>query len=140
MKKKLRVLTALLLVAALTLLMSACGSKAQESPYAGKYVPVAGEMLGVVLVGEELEAGDMALTLESNGKGKASMDGATDSFKWSESDGKITIEISGETLVAEAGEDTLVFDNFMDMGIKMTFAKEGTDAANPEKYRSATAE
>ena len=47
---------------------------------------------------------------------------------------QLPITIQGEEMVADVGENTFTFDDLMDMGLKVIFGKEGTDATNPENY------
>lgn len=125
-------ISALLLVLCMAAGLAACGggggTAAESSPYAGKYISVAGEMLGIVLSGDDISG--FSLELKDGGKGTLDADGTSDSIKWSEAEGKLTIEVEGETIEGTFGEDTIVFEDFMGMGLTLTMAKEGTDAAS----------
>ena len=99
----------------------------------GNYIPVVGEMFGVAVVGEELDG--FSLELQKGGKGKMAVDGNTANAKWKDNgDGTLTVTVEGEDMSASIGEDCLVFDDLLGMGLKLTFAKEGTDAADPALY------
>lgn len=124
-------LAALLVVLCMAAGLAACGgggTAAESSPYAGKYISVAGEMMGIVLSGDDISG--FSMELKDGGKGSMEFNGSSGSMKWSEADGTITIEIEGQTLEGTVGEDTIVFEDFMEMGITLTMAKEGTDAAS----------
>lgn len=99
----------------------------------GNYIPVVGEMFGVALVGEELDG--FTLELQKGGKGKMAVDGSPGNAKWKDNgDGTLTITVDGKDMTAETGKDILIFHDMMGMGIDLTFAKEGTDAADPALY------
>lgn len=103
------------------------GGAAETSPYVGRYISVAGEMFGMVVT-EEIQG--ITMELKDGGKGTVEVEGSKDSMNWTETDGIISIVVGGETLEATAGEDVLVFEDFMGMGMKLTMAKEGSAAAS----------
>lgn len=115
-------------------LLAGCGGGGSraDSKYEGKYISVMGEMLGIAMTGEDMDG--FALELLSGGKANMTMDGDTESIKWSNDDTSITLKISGEEVVGEIGTDTIKFINLLGTGMDLTFAKEGTDAAKPEHY------
>ena len=112
----------------MTFALAACGS----SGVAGKYVPVAGDMGGVAVSGEELYG--FQIELENDGTGIMTVLGKTSPAKWTSDGTNMTIDIDGEKMVAGIGQDSLTFDDMYGMGMKVIFAKEGSDAANPELY------
>lgn len=112
--------------------LAACessGGRADEK-YEGKWISVAGEALGMTLTGEDISG--FGLELQSGGKAKMTIDGEAENVKWTNDDENITIKVSGVDVVGKLGEDTIVFDNMLNMGMKLTFAKEGSEAAKPE--------
>ncbi len=111
---------------------SSGGQAESESPYAGKYIAVAGEALGVTLTGDEVDG--FSLNLESNGKGTMTVNDDSGKCTWTADDTTLTIKVEGEEIVGTLGQDTITFDDMLNMGMKLIFAKEGTDAANPENY------
>lgn len=131
-----------LLVAAVfvsMLSLSGCGggggtTKSEANPYEGKWVAVVAEAMGVQLPIEECFEGDLSFELNSGGKVVFHADEETGNGKWAVADNKLTITIQGEEMVADVGENTFTFDDLMDMGLKVIFGKEGTDATNPENY------
>lgn len=52
--------------------------------------------------------------------------------KWTNDDTSITVKAGSTEMVGTLGEDTIVFDDMLGMGMKITFAKEGTEAAKRE--------
>lgn len=138
-----RKLTAILIVLCMAAGLAACGgnaTKAEGSPSdgedtaaesfscAGKYISVAGEMAGIVLSGDAVSG--FSMDLKDGGKGSMEVDGSSTSLEWSEAEGAVIIEIEGETMNGTIGEDTIVFEDFMGMGLTLTMAKEGTEAAS----------
>lgn len=129
MKKIISIIIAVCLMFALT----ACGGGGNaDDKYVGNWISVAGETMGYVLTGEDISG--FALNLESGGKGTIDIEGESEKLKWSNDDTTLTVTVEGEEMVATVGEDTLVFDDMLGLGMKVTFAKEGTEAANPENY------
>ena len=121
--------------------LSGCGggggggtTKSEANPYEGKWVAVVAEAMGVQLPIEECFEGDLSFELNSGGKVVFHADEETGNGKWAVADNKLTITIQGEEMVADVGENTFTFDDLMDMGLKVIFGKEGTDATNPENY------
>ena len=120
------------LVLAMLFALTACGAST-PSAYEGKYVCVSAAIWGVSLSGDDLS--DMYLEIKSGGKGVISVDdnGSTD-IKWSEKDGKMTVTIEGTDTEATLGTDTITFEDFLGIGVKYVFAKEGSAAADPSLY------
>ena len=113
------------------LMLAACGGSGNAgSEYEGKYISVAGESMGITLTGEDISG--FALELKSGGKGTMTVDGDSDSITWTNDGEKITVNLDGVEMVGTIGKDTLIFDNVLNMGLKLTFAKEGSEAAKPE--------
>lgn len=132
MKRKSLFVSFLMVVLCIFTLAGCGGGGRADSEYEGKYISVMGEALGVTMTGEDIEG--FSLELLSGGKGNMAIDGDSESIKWTNDDTNITLEISGQEVVGELGTDTIKFENLLDMGLDLTFAKEGTDAANPENY------
>ncbi|MDO4617757.1 MAG: hypothetical protein Q4B03_09970 [Lachnospiraceae bacterium] len=109
------------------------GTKEPEgSTIAGNYISVVGEMWGVSLTGEDMEG--FSINLEDGGACTLVVDGDSGNASWTEDGDILTIEIEGEEIQGTIGEDILVFEDMLGMGMDITFAKEGTDAAKPENY------
>ena len=113
-------------------MLTACGGDKVDTKYEGKYISVSGEAMGVTLSGEDISG--FGLELKGDGKGTMTIYDESESIKWKNDDKKIIIDISGTELVGEIGEDTITFKNMLDMGMDITYAKEGSEAAKPENY------
>lgn len=126
----------IILAAVLIFSFAACGgggsSVRADSDLFGKYIAVSGEMWGITLSGDEL--GGFSFDLQSGGKGTMEIDGDKSNINWENDDTSITVTVEKEKLVGTRGQDTIKFENMLDMGMDLTFAKEGTDAANPDNY------
>ncbi len=130
MKKQMKILS---LLAIYVLFLSACGGS-KPSSYDGKWIAVSTEAMGIQMSAEESFSGEFSLEINGTGKLKVKLENQEHSAPWVEKDGKIVINIDGEEMVGTPGENTLTFDNIMGQGLKVIFAKEGTDAMNPENY------
>lgn len=134
MKKFLSVFITMILCLSITACSGSSG-KVDEA-LVGKYVCVTGTMLGVTMSGDEVS--DFSLDLQSDGKATMEISGESHNLKWSSDDSTLTLKIDGEKITGELGEDTVTFKDFLkeQLGTSMdlTFAKEGTDAAKPENY------
>lgn len=135
MKKYLKFLCTIVLICPLILTACSSGGRA-DAEYEGKYISVAAESMGIKLTGEEIQG--FVIELESGGKGKMSVYEDTDSIKWTNDDTSITISAGGEDIIGTIGKDTITFDNIFDEGLKLVFAKEGSEAAKPENNMPET--
>lgn len=130
MKKYLKFIGMIGLLFALFVL-SACGENGRsDAVYEGKYISVAGEAFGMALTGEDING--FGLELKSGGKGTMTIYGDSGNIKWTNDDENITVNIDGTDIVGAIGQDTITFDNVLDMGLNLTFAKEGSEAAKVE--------
>ncbi len=135
MKKGMRaILAAVVLLAVMVCSLTACGgSKEPElTGLEGNYIAVAGTALGITMTGDDMAG--FAIELQPGGKVSLVTNGETNSAKWKYDDQTITITADGKDIVAKRITDGMIFENMLDMGMDITFAKEGTDAANPENY------
>lgn len=133
--KKLMKVTVLLTICALFL--SACGG-GKPTPYDGKWIAVSTEAMGVQMSGEEALGGEFSFEINGTGKLKIRIGDEEHQASWSEKDGKIVINLDGEEMEGTPGEDIITFENMLGQGLKVVFAKEGTDAMNPENYLPET--
>ena len=46
----------------------------------------------------------------------------------------LLLSIEGEEMVGTIGEDIISFDDMLEMGVKVIFAKDGTEAMDPALY------
>ena len=58
----------------------------------------------------------------------------TGNGKWSVEDDQFILSIEGEEMEGIIGKDIISFDNMLEMGVKVIFAKDGTDAMDPALY------
>ena len=118
----------------LTLIMcmlAACGGGGRaDEKYCGKWISAAGETLGVTLSGEEIAG--FGMELKSGGKATITIEGKSYGAKWTNDDTSITVKEGSTEMVGTLGEDKIVFDDMLGMGMKITFAKEGSEAAKQE--------
>lgn len=113
-------------------MLTACGGGNADSAYVGKWVSVAGEAMGVTLTGDDISG--FAFDLQDGGKAVFTVEGESENVKWKTEGNVITITENGIEMTGTLENDTMVFENKLDMGVDLTFAKEGTDAAKPENY------
>lgn len=134
MKKMISVFIAMVLC----LSLAACsGSSTKvDEELIGKYVCVAGTMMGVTVSGDDVT--DFELDLQDKGKGSMIIYGNSYKIKWSNDDDTVTLKIDGVDAVGKRGEDSITFEEFLadKLGVSMdlVFAKEGSDAVKPENY------
>lgn len=122
-----------ILILSMVFMLSACGGSGDaDDKYAGKWNSVMGEMAGITLTGEEVKG--FAFDLQSSGKAVLTVDGETENGKWRSENDTVIITISGTEMTGVVEDDKIVFDNMLDMGIKMTFAKEGSESSKPENF------
>lgn len=112
-------------------MLASCGENADEA-YVGKWIPVAGEAYGVTLTGDDISG--FELELKSGGKAVFTVDGESENVKWKSDGDVVTLTVSGTDMTATVKDNAMVFENMMETELKLTFAKEGTDATNPENY------
>ncbi len=134
MKRKNSIMVIVLLCLVSLLFTAGCGGSSEKSPYEGKWVAVAAQMMGMSIGVEDCLGGAFEFEAKSGGKASVSIGEETGSGKWSVEEKEFTLTIEGEDMVGVLGENTISFDNMLGMGAKIIFAKEGTDAMNPELY------
>lgn len=122
----------LTLIVTLVAVFAGCGGGNADAKYEGKYTAVCGEVMGMTMTDADMD--DFDLDLKSGGKADVVISGESYSVSWTNDDKNITLKVDGVDLVGEIGEDTIKFTDMLGMGMDVTFAKEGTDAANPENY------
>ncbi len=135
MKKKISISLMLIFVLC-TLCMTGCGenAKQEQSPYEGKWTAVSAQMMGMSVGVEEVLGGAFSFEVKNNGKVNVLIGEDEGNGKWSAQDNQFTLTIEGEDMVGEIGENTISFDNMLGMGAKIIFAKEGTEAMDPNLY------
>ena len=123
-------IVAILLTIAMLLSLSACGG-GEPDPNAGKYQGISAKALGMTMAMSELYPGETWVELKSGGKGTVMLDGDDFPMKWTLDGEAITITIDGVDSVGRLADGVITVD-LMDMGVEMTFLKEGTEMPAPE--------
>lgn len=135
---------ALLLALVMVLSFAACGkdesksdSSAQsgaESTFVGEWIGVGGAAWDVSLTAEDAAA--YALSVSDDGKATISIDGDPIEAEWSSKGDKITLKADALAMSTEGTlkDGAILFEDLFDLGIKIYFAQEGTDAADPSLY------
>ena len=136
MRKKLNLLFGLVLIISMIILTGCGGSgKTEEkNPYEGKWVAVSAQMMGMSVSIDETFGGAFEFEVKNNGKVSFSVGDTTGNGKWSVEDNQFILSIEGEEMVGIIGKDIISFDNMLEMGVKVIFAKDGTDAMDPALY------
>lgn len=134
MKKKISWLLGAIIIISLLLLGACGGATGEKSPYEGKWVGVVIEGYGIVEPVEEALGEPMIIEVKNGGKATLIFGDESGSGEWTVEDDQITFDIDGVEMVGVIEEDIFTIDDMLGMGVKMIFAKEGSDAANPENY------
>ena len=136
MRKKLNLLFGLVLIISMIILTGCGGSgKTEEkNPYEGKWVAVSAQMMGMSVSIDETFGGAFEFEVKNNGKVSFSVGDTTGNGKWSVEDNQFILSIEGEEMVGIIGKYIISFDNMLEMGVKVIFAKDGTDAMDPALY------
>lgn len=120
-------LLAILLSLAMLLSLAACGGSAEEDPNAGKYLGTTAKALGMTMPMSDIYEGETWVDLKSGGKGTIILDGDDFPVKWALEGEAITITIDGVDSVGTLADGVITVD-LMNMGVEMTFLKEGVEA------------
>ena len=136
MRKKLNLLFGLVLIISMIILIGCGGSgkTGEKNPYEGKWVAVSAQMMGMSVSIDETFGGAFEFEVKNNGKVSFSVGDTTGNGKWSVEDNQFILSIEGEEMVGIIGKDIISFDNMFEMGVKVIFAKDGTDAMDPALY------
>ena len=136
MRKKLNLLFGLVLIISMIVLTGCGGSgeTGEKNPYEGKWVAVSAQMMGMSVSIDEVFGGDFEFEVKNGGKVSFSAGDTTGNGKWSVEDDQFILSIEGEEIVGIIGKDIISFDNMLEMGVKVIFAKDGTDAMDPALY------
>ena len=127
---------AILLAIAMLLSLAACGG-GEPDPNAGKYQGISAKALGITMAMSEVYPGETWVELKSGGKGNIMLDGDEYPMKWTLDGEAITITIDGVDSVGKLSDGVITVD-LMDMGVEMTFLKEGAEMpASEATYHDA---
>ena len=119
------------------IILTGCGGSGkteEKNPYEGKWVAVSAQMMGMSVSIDETFGGAFEFEVKNNGKVSFSVGDTTGNGKWSVEDNQFILSIEGEEMVGIIGKDIISFDNMLEMGVKVIFAKDGTDAMDPALY------
>ena len=118
--------------------LAACGGKVSDGksggepdPNAGKYQGISAKALGMTMDMSEVYPGETWVELKSGGKDTVMLDGDEFPMKWTLDGEAITITIDGVDSVGSLADGVLTVD-LMEMGVEMTFLKEGAEMPAPE--------
>lgn len=123
-------IVAILLTIAMLLSLAACGG-GEPDPNAGKYQGVSAKALGMTMAMSEVYPGETWVELQSGGKGTVMLDGDNFPMKWTLDGEAITITIEDVDSVGRLADGVITVD-MMDMGVEMTFLKEGAEMPAPK--------
>ena len=126
MKKRI----AILLTIVMLLSLAACGG-GEPDPNAGKYQGISAKALGMTMDMSEVYPGETWVELKSGGKGTVMLDGDDFPMKWTLDGEAITITIEDVDSVGTLADGVITVD-LMDMGVEMTFLKEGAEMPAPK--------
>ena len=121
---------AILLAIVMLLSLAACGD-GEPDPNAGKYQGISASALGMTMEMSEVYPGETWVELKSGGKGTVMLDGDEFPMKWTLDGEAITITIDGVDSVGSLADGVITVD-LMEMGVEMTFLKEGAEMPAPE--------
>ena len=123
-------IVAILLTIAMLLSLAACGG-GEPDPNAGKYQGISAKALGMAMAMSEVYPGETWVELKSGGKGTVMLDGDDFPMKWTLDGEAIPITIDGVNSVGRLADGVITVD-LMEMGVEMTFLKEGAEMPAPE--------
>lgn len=115
------------------LFLCACNNNIQKNEkYVGKWIAVAGQISDMALSGDELE--NNYIELKKNGNVNIFFQGEKYKGKWQNNEKSLIIKVKKEEFICKTEKDYFVFEKALNTDYDITYAKEGTDAASPEKY------
>lgn len=103
-------------------------------PYVGRYVAMVAEVSNYQISVEEAVGEEMILKASGDGAILFEVGNKSATGTWDVKDGKMIIELIGETCYGKISENTVTFEHLYGIDAVMTFAKEGTDAMDPALY------
>ena len=135
MKKKMRCICMFICIISIVFITGCGGGSSKEkSPYEGKWIAVSAQMMGMSVGIEDTFGGAFEFEVKSGGKVRVLIGEDTGEGKWSVEEDQFTLTIEGEDMIGVIREDTISFDDMLGMGVKIIFAKEGTEAMDPDLY------
>jgi len=117
-----------LAVILLIALVSSCGGGGgadADDPNLGVYNAVTAEMWGMEMPITDMFENGVSIELKEKGKCVMNIDGTTGKGKWTLEDGVFYAEAGGAELNGTLEKGVLYAENVLDMGVNLTFEKEG---------------
>ncbi|MDL2294506.1 DUF5640 domain-containing protein [Ruminococcaceae bacterium OttesenSCG-928-D13] len=115
----------ILLVLVLVIGLAACGGGKSDDPNVGNWNAVSATMLGIEMEVDDLFESGVTLEIKANGKFTLNVDGEKGSGKWEYAGSTIKMTASGVEMTGTIENGTLTLNNLLDMGMDITFEKEG---------------
>ena len=108
-------------------LVSSCGGggAAADDPNLGVYNAVTAEMWGMEMPVTDMFENGVSIELKEKGKCVMNLDGTTGKGEWTLEDGVFHAEAGGAELNGTLEKGVLYAENVLDMGVNITFEKEG---------------
>ena len=116
--------------------LSGCGG-AEPSVLDGKWIGVGAEMMGIKIPVAEVFGGEFSINILGQGKAEVMAGEVSERDKWTLEEGVFTLKMNGADCIGcwdEEYPDVIVFENMLESGIDIIFAKEGSEAADPALY------
>lgn len=101
---------------------------ASDDPNLGVYNATKGEMMGYEVAISDIWANGFSIELKAKGKCTLNVDGTKGNGKWTLEDGVFHVSGGGLDCDGTLANGLLTLDNVLDMGVTLTFEKEGYTA------------
>lgn len=135
MKRKIPpVLLALVMIlGVLTFVACAAKDAKNDDPNLGVWNATTGEMFGISMDVADFFGKGFSIELKSGGKCALNVDGKKANGKWTLENGEFAVKGGGLDESGRLENGTLVLNNVLDMGLKLTFEKEGGYDSSSQK-------
>lgn len=102
--------------------------------YSGKYVAMMAKSADYQMSVKEVVNEEVAFEASEHGTIQFSFDDKTEAGTWEIEDGKMHIQLEDKICSGILGENVIALEDLYGSDLVITFAKEGTEAANPVLY------
>lgn len=119
-----------LIVVLMAVLLTSCGGKVDER-LSGKWIAIKAQASGVTMPASEVYPEGFTLEFVSGDKVDFVVNGEKETAKWSLNGDEIKITAGDEEWNGTLNGDFIDFKNVSDMGVDISFGREGTDAMDP---------
>lgn len=137
--KTFKKLAALFLAALMLLSFSACSASGSSDPNAGKYIATTAETLGVAVNVSDFFPDGFTIELKDGGKCKITAGKVKANGKWTLENTDFHIKGGGIDCDGTLDRNVIRLNNVMNMGVNITFNKEGAPVIKEEYYLPYTA-